>query len=122
MDLTWHPSRPIIASCSASGVIYIWNSNFVENWSAFAPEFKELEENEEYIEHEDELDFVEEEKEPVKGKLKAACLREQDNIVVDITTIEKRPHTDASDDEDGEQAKFHLKYLPTIPEQDIFSR
>ena len=58
VDLAWHPMRPIIASCSTSGCIFIWATNHTENWSAFAPDFKELEENEEYEEREDEFDVV----------------------------------------------------------------
>ena len=43
-----HPSRPILACCSRSGALYLWSKLYSENWSAFAPDFKELEENQEY--------------------------------------------------------------------------
>lgn len=58
IDLAWHPVRPIIVSVSLTGLIYIWAKDYVENWSAFAPDFKELEENEEYVEREDEFDLI----------------------------------------------------------------
>eukprot|EP01129_Flabellula_baltica_P000294 TRINITY_DN10326_c0_g1_i1.p1 TRINITY_DN10326_c0_g1~~TRINITY_DN10326_c0_g1_i1.p1 ORF type:complete len:414 (-),score=74.19 TRINITY_DN10326_c0_g1_i1:13-1254(-) len=66
LDITWHPRHPIIASCSTYGYIYIWKKQLPENWSAFAPNFTELEENEEYIEKETEFDVlvIEDEKKP----------------------------------------------------------
>ena len=57
-DLSWHPIRPLVVSVSMSGAIYIWAKVYTENWSAFAPYFKELEENEEYVEREDEFDMM----------------------------------------------------------------
>lgn len=57
IDLAWHPVHPTITTVSVTGYVYIWAKEHVENWSAFAPDFVELEENEEYAEKEDEFDL-----------------------------------------------------------------
>lgn len=38
--------------------MYVWKPNTVIHWSAFAPDFLEIEENIDYEEREDELDIV----------------------------------------------------------------
>jgi COMPASS component SWD1 len=106
-DLAWHPTRPMVASVSMSGVIYLWAKDYTENWSAFAPDFKELEENEEYVEREDEFDIM-----PETEKVKP--VRVDDDADVDILTTEKvAAFSDSDNSEDG------LYFLPTVPLPDV---
>ena len=47
-----------MAACGLeTGKIYLWTVNTPQRWSALAPDFAEVEENVEYIEHEDEFDI-----------------------------------------------------------------
>lgn len=105
LDLVWHPLRSIAISCSTSGAVYIWNARYQESWSAFAPGFTELEENEEYIEREDEFDARDLEEEARKKKEQA----EQDEDV-DVDIISHSKNDGESDDDDEE-----LFFLPVIP-------
>jgi COMPASS component SWD1 len=44
--LCWHPTcTPLQLLTVGGGRIYIWAKAFTENWSAFAPDFTELEAN-----------------------------------------------------------------------------
>ncbi|GMJ12185.1 RbBP5 LIKE [Hibiscus trionum] len=104
-DLAWHPVHPVIVSVSLTGLVYIWAKDYTENWSAFAPDFKELEENEEYVEREDEFDLV-----PETEKVKESDINEDDEV--DIVTLEKDPLSDS------DMSQEELCFLPPIPYPD----
>ena len=48
----------MIAAGLDTGTIYQWSTTVTEGWSAFAPDFIELDENLVYEEREDEFDIV----------------------------------------------------------------
>ncbi|KAL7750359.1 chromatin binding protein [Sorochytrium milnesiophthora] len=56
----WHPYRAVIVNVTAYYTINVWSNMPTEKWSAFAPDFRELEENVEYDEREDEFDITDE--------------------------------------------------------------
>ncbi|VFQ85900.1 unnamed protein product [Cuscuta campestris] len=105
-DLAWHPVHPIVVSVSLPGLAYIWAKDYTENWSAFAPDFKELEENEEYVEREDEFDLV-----PETEKAKESDVNEDEEV--DIVTVEKDTTFSDSDTSQDE-----ILFLPVDPTPD----
>lgn len=107
IDLSWHPIHPIIVSVSMIGLVYIWAKDHTENWSAFAPDFKELEENEEYVEREDEFDLN-----PEMEKVKESGVNEDDEI--DIMTVEKD-----STFSDSDMSQEEIRFLPVDPIPDV---
>jgi COMPASS component SWD1 len=102
--------RPIIASIS-SGVVSIWAQNQVENWSAFAPDFKELDENVEYEERESEFDITDEDKE-VESQIE----KMDEEVEVDVTTVEAVAAFCSSDEEEVVDEESTLQFLPIAPE------
>ena len=56
--VAWHPTQRLFLSLASAppGRVLLWAPRRAENWSAFAPDFRELEENEEHVEREDEFD------------------------------------------------------------------
>jgi hypothetical protein len=54
----WRPAGAgeLATIAATSGRVYLWGRASRENWAAFAPGFRELAENEEYVEREDEFD------------------------------------------------------------------
>lgn len=107
IDLAWHPVHPIVLSVSLTGLIYIWAKDYTENWSAFAPDFKELEENEEYVEREDEFDII-----PEAEKVRESEVNQDEEI--DILTLEN-----GSTFSDSDMSQDELRFLPAIPSPDL---
>ena len=109
LDVVWHPVRPIVASIS-QGVVTVWAQQQVENWSAFAPDFKELDENVDYEERESEFDIEDEDKSvQLDEEVKAEVVDE-----VDVDTNVPIPAFCSSDED--EEDKSALLYLPIAPE------
>lgn len=110
IGLAWHPLRPLVVSVSVAGLVYIWAKDYMENWSAFAPDFKELEENEEYIEREDEFDLM-----PESEKAKELDINQDEEV--DILTVEKDSAFSDSDASEDELVFLPVTPLPDVPEQ-----
>lgn len=110
----------------------MWTIKNEANWSAFAPDFTELEENLEYEEKEDEFDVVScwhisqtrlanqvtinrifkvPEEEVSKRK------QDDEDIQVDVTTCEDvQAFVDSDDDQDiPEEERKEIFYLPPLP-------
>ncbi|KAK9848563.1 hypothetical protein WJX84_010201 [Apatococcus fuscideae] len=102
VDIDWHPVRNILASVSAEGQIFLWVRVYRENWSAFAPDFEQLEENQEYVEREDEFD-VNPRSDVVPGDATPALDEEED---VDIMTLDPGLLQEGAQDPDC------LRHLP----------
>lgn len=82
----------------------------MENWSAFAPDFKELDENVEYEERESEFDLTDEDKSVASG----GDDKEDTDLEVDVCAIEPVAAFCSSDEENENQGC--LQFLPTAPE------
>lgn len=104
LDIRWHPFRPILVSIS-SGFISVWGRQQIENWSAFAPDFRELEENIEYEERESEFDLEDEDN-------MKPLIRDEDLEIAEIDVDGYKASTNmiSSDEED-----LDPNYLDFIP-------
>ena len=78
----WHPRKPLIAALGPeNGRIYLWSIHTPQRWSALAPDFVEVEENVDYIEHEDEFDI-----QPLETLHQRRLDREDEEV--DVLTID----------------------------------
>lgn len=105
LDVQWHPLRPIVASIS-SGLISIWARPQIENWSAFAPDFQELEENMEYDERESEFDLEDEDNRPSVNQ--EADI--DDSEIIDVTEVKQEAELISSDEEEVDPD--FLEFIP----------
>lgn len=114
LDVQWHPLRPILASISR-GVVSIWAKAEIENWSAYAPDFKELDDNEEYDERESEFDLEDEDNLP-KSVEKPNEL--DDDEIIDVEEIKPDDNVISSDEEGFD--KNTLVFIPiTLEDHEI---
>eukprot|EP00879_Flechtneria_rotunda_P032962 GHRR01036462.1.p1 GENE.GHRR01036462.1~~GHRR01036462.1.p1 ORF type:complete len:307 (+),score=102.22 GHRR01036462.1:690-1610(+) len=109
VDVAWHPCKPVLVSLSGTGRVYIWAQVHNEYWSAFAPDFQELDENVEYVEQEDEFDINQK---PVANKSNADDTGNEDEQV-DVVTREKVV-VFSSDEEDDQAGEEPLHWLPAV--------
>lgn len=109
VEILWHPMRPVMASLSTGGYVYVWMKNFTENWSAFAAEFNELEANEEYVEAEDEFDL----KEPEDEERRVEQRERQEAKDVNIDVCDQLGWF-SSDSDEGDT----FFYVPAVPAPD----
>ena len=88
----------------------MWAQQQVENWSAFAPDFKELDENVDYEERESEFDLEDEDKSVQLDE------EEKKDIIdeIDVDRNDPIPVFCSSDEE--EEDKNAVLYLPIAPE------
>ena len=103
--VAWHPVAPLLVSLGANGRVYVWARTATENWSAFAPDFRELEENEEYVEREDEFD--------APSGAPDAPAPAQHPCDADVDVLTPHPAGAAADDDEPADA---LHYLPLVVE------
>jgi COMPASS component SWD1 len=86
--------------------VTVWAQQQVENWSAFAPDFKELDENVDYEERESEFDLEDEDKSVQMDE------EEKADIVDEIEVDKNVPIPAFCSSDEEEEDKSALLYLP----------
>jgi len=108
LDLAWHPLRPFLATCTMDGRVHVWGTDISESWSAFAPNFEELNANEEYVEREDEFDITNEDE---LGKKQRERIAAEETADIDIISTD---HV-AALGSDSEDCDIVLPSQPVLP-------
>lgn len=109
----WHPVRPFVAATGLeSGRIYLWSIKTPQRWSALAPDFVEVEENEEYIEKEDEFDIHD------TAELQKRRLDQEDEEVDVLTVDEEQLEREGRIGKGGDSDEFRMPVLLDMGESD----
>ncbi len=116
--LAWHPAAPLLVTLGAAGRLYVWARTAPENWSAFAPDFRELEENEEYAEREDEFDAPAAGGAPgAPGPAPDAAADGGAAYAEPVDVLAPHPALAAAESDSEEPGALH--HLPLAPERDV---
>uniref|UniRef100_A0A0N4ZVX9 WD_REPEATS_REGION domain-containing protein n=1 Tax=Parastrongyloides trichosuri TaxID=131310 RepID=A0A0N4ZVX9_PARTI len=116
-DIQWHPTKPIISTVY-KGEVFIWKDPCAENWSGFAPDFTEIEDNIKYREKEGEFDL--EDEDASQDMIKKEQAEEE---IIDVETLDDNAVYCSSDEEDVPLNDLSLKtgniwYIPAKIEVD----
>ncbi|PNH40077.1 hypothetical protein VD0004_g6863 [Verticillium dahliae] len=111
--IEWHPQRHFLATCGLeTGRIYVWSIVPEQKWARLAPDFAQVEENQEYVEREDEFDIYGQE-ELTKRRLDA-----EDEDVDVVTPFENGALEQQNAGERGRQGKFRMPILFDLADSD----
>ncbi|KAM0329386.1 hypothetical protein ACHAQA_004693 [Verticillium albo-atrum] len=111
--IEWHPQRHFLATCGLeTGRIYVWSIVPEQKWARLAPDFAQVEENQEYVEREDEFDIYGQE-ELTKRRLDA-----EDEDVDVVTPYENGASERQVGREGGSGGKFRMPILFDLADSD----
>ncbi|CAM9694588.1 unnamed protein product [Ascophyllum nodosum] len=115
-SLARHPVRPFLAAALDNGKVQLWGNTHTANWTAFAADFEELEENVEYVEKEDEFDVVVDARNPEGQKRKTAAEQQQEEdeekLTVSIDAIDTVAAWSTASETEENSAPFYLSTEP----------
>jgi COMPASS component SWD1 len=109
LDAQFHPDRNLFTVANTGGIVQVWLKSYSDSWSAFAPDFVELADNEEYCEREDEFDSN-------AGRTSGRNISDDQEIPIDLESPDELAHSIVKD----ELTHLSATILPDLELQKIF--